>query len=109
MPIAPRPQAFAVLRYLVLHADRLVTKAELLLARVGRAAGHRTRELRGVYSRHSRRVRRYGSHPTVSGHSGPAGVSVPAGAGSAIFRAELVQGGGTASVITWRSCAIEPS
>ena len=29
-PIALRPQAFAVLRYLVLHADRLVTKAELL-------------------------------------------------------------------------------
>ena len=29
-PIAPRPQAFAVLRYLVLHADRLVMKAELL-------------------------------------------------------------------------------
>src|SRR4029450_10368520 len=28
-PIALRPQAFAVLRYLVLHADRLVTKAEL--------------------------------------------------------------------------------
>ena len=28
--IALRPQAFAVLRYLVLHADRLVTKAELL-------------------------------------------------------------------------------
>jgi DNA-binding winged helix-turn-helix (wHTH) protein len=29
-PIALRPQAFAVLRYLVLHSDRLVTKAELL-------------------------------------------------------------------------------
>ena len=29
-PIALRPQAFAVFRYLVLHADRLVTKAELL-------------------------------------------------------------------------------
>src|SRR5262245_7212159 len=29
-PLALRPQAFAVLRYLVLHADRLVTKAELL-------------------------------------------------------------------------------
>jgi len=29
-PIALRPQAFAVLRYLVMHADRLVTKAELL-------------------------------------------------------------------------------
>ena len=29
-PIALRPQPFAVLRYLVLHADRLVTKAELL-------------------------------------------------------------------------------
>ena len=29
-PIALRPQAFAVLRYLVLHADRLVMKAELL-------------------------------------------------------------------------------
>src|SRR5262245_52376117 len=28
-PIALRPQAFAVLRYLVLHSDRLVTKAEL--------------------------------------------------------------------------------
>jgi DNA-binding winged helix-turn-helix (wHTH) protein/ActR/RegA family two-component response regulator len=29
-PITLRPQALAVLRYLVLHADRLVTKAELL-------------------------------------------------------------------------------
>src|SRR5215475_2853254 len=29
-PIALRPQAFAVLRHLVLHSDRLVTKAELL-------------------------------------------------------------------------------
>ena len=29
-PIALRPQAFAVLRYLVLHSDQLVTKAELL-------------------------------------------------------------------------------
>jgi DNA-binding winged helix-turn-helix (wHTH) protein len=29
-PIALRPQALAVLRYLVLHPDRLVTKAELL-------------------------------------------------------------------------------
>jgi DNA-binding winged helix-turn-helix (wHTH) protein len=29
-PIALRPQAFAVLRYLVLHSNRLVTKAELL-------------------------------------------------------------------------------
>ena len=29
-PIALRPQAFAVLCYLVLHSDRLVTKAELL-------------------------------------------------------------------------------
>ena len=29
-PVAIRPQAFAVLRYLVLHADRLVPKAELL-------------------------------------------------------------------------------
>jgi predicted ATPase/DNA-binding winged helix-turn-helix (wHTH) protein len=28
-PIALRPQAFAVLRYLVMHSDRLVTKAEL--------------------------------------------------------------------------------
>jgi len=29
-PITLRPQAFAVLRYLVLHSDQLVTKAELL-------------------------------------------------------------------------------
>src|SRR5262245_51533434 len=29
-PIALRPQAFAVLRYLVQHSDQLVTKAELL-------------------------------------------------------------------------------
>ena len=30
-PVALRPQAFAVLCYLVLHADRLVTKAECYL------------------------------------------------------------------------------
>jgi len=29
-PLTLRPQAFAVLRYLAMHADRLVTKAELL-------------------------------------------------------------------------------
>ena len=29
-PLTLRPQAVAVLRYLVLHSDRLVTKAELL-------------------------------------------------------------------------------
>ena len=52
-PIALRPQALAVLRYLVMHSDRLVTKAELLPACVGRAAGDGLGAA-GVYSRHSR-------------------------------------------------------
>ena len=54
----PPPQAFAVLRYLVLHADRLVTKAELL-QHVWAGGRSRTRCC-GVYSRHSRCVSGYG-------------------------------------------------
>ena len=79
-PIALRPQSLAVLRYLVLHADRLVTKAELRQHVWG--GPHVTDYgAAGVCARDSRGVRRYGGGAAVSRNGRPAGVSVSAGAG----------------------------
>ena len=81
-PIAIRPQALTVLRYLVMHSDRLVTKAELF-QHVWDGRQVTDTVLRGCIHAIRVALADTADHAAVSGNGGPAGVSVPAGAGGA--------------------------
>ena len=76
--IALRPQSLAMLRYLVAHPGRLVTKAEL--RQHVWAGTHVTRYgAAGVCARDSPGVGRCGGRAAVSRHGRPAGLSVSPG------------------------------
>jgi DNA-binding winged helix-turn-helix (wHTH) protein len=79
-PIALRPQALTVLRYLVLHADRLVTKAELF-QHVWDGRQVTDTVLRGCIHTIRVALADTATTPQYLENGGPAGVSIPAGAG----------------------------
>ena len=82
--IGLRPRSLAVLRYLVEHPGRLVTKAEFAAARVGGGARHRERPPRERQGR-SGGLGRCGGRAALSGDGWAPGVSVSWGGRPARF------------------------